>query len=134
MRLIILILFVSSIFYAQEDSKPVTIKGFYLGMAKSDVESQFEDMKNKKVAERISIERENYRDLITVDNEFGSMGNKIEINYDENGIAKSFLFQYTTVNILFTAADKSVEEFVNEFKKEYSISEMEIEDSGFVKL
>ena len=130
----ILILFLSSMFYAQEVSKPVSIKGFYLGMAKPDVESIFEDMKKKNVAERISIERENYRDLITLDNEFGSMGNKIEINYDDNGLAKSFLFQYTTVDILFTAADKTVEEFVDEFRKEYSILEMEFEDSGFVKL
>jgi hypothetical protein len=55
-------------------------------------------------------------DLIQVDNEFSSMGNKIEIGYDESGKVTTIKFQYKTVDILFEASALSAEDFVARFR------------------
>jgi hypothetical protein len=87
----------------------------------------------QKVAQYISIENEKYRDMIKIDNEFSSMGNKIDIFYDESGKANSIHFQYKTANILFDAEKLTPEEFVNKFQKDHNIPNMEFKDLGIVK-
>lgn len=122
---------------AQEDS-PVSqglkIKGFYLGMPKSEVRQLYESMKANEVAQYISIETSDYRDLIMVDSEFGSMGNKIEVQYAESGAANYFKFQYRTVAVLLGYGVTEPDDFVTAFREQYSIPEMEFEDMGMVKI
>jgi hypothetical protein len=121
--------------WAQEDS-PVSqglkIKGFYLGMSKSEVNQLYESMKTNEVAQYISIEPSEYRDLIMVSREFGSMGNKIEVQYNESGEATYFKFQYTTVAVLLDYGVTEPSEFVSKFCEQYGIPELEPEDMGFV--
>ena len=108
------------------------IKDFYLGMERSEVKVQYELFQKKKVAKYISIEKENYRDLIMLDNEFSSMGNKLEIAYDESLKCNGITFQYKTVDILFDAAKMEAKDFVEKFKKDYKIPKMEYKNMGFV--
>ena len=115
------------------DPEPLSIKGFYLGMEKTEVQTLYQKLKSDQVAQYISIESSEYRDLIQVDNEFSSMGNKIEVGYDENGNVNYLKFQYKTVDILFDARALSAEDFVNKFREEHGIPEMEFQDMGIVK-
>jgi hypothetical protein len=72
--------------YAAATAAPpetLNLRGFFLGMGKADVDKVYQECKSNAVAKYISIEKAEFRDLIQVDNEFGSMGNKIELNYDE---------------------------------------------------
>lgn len=109
------------------------IKGFYLDMSRIEVKEIYDNLKKNEVAQYISFEKENFRDLIKLDNEFSSMGNKIEIAYEEDEKLKELTFQYKTVNILFKAEKLSAAEFVQQFKDEFGIAEMEYKDMGFVK-
>jgi uncharacterized protein YuzE len=102
-------------------------------MEKTEVHKLYQKMKSDAVAQYISIEKSEFRDLIQVDNEFSSMGNKIEIGYDESGEVNYLKFQYKTVAILFKASALDAEGFVNRFQEEYSIPEMEFKDMGMVK-
>ena len=61
-------------------------------------------------------------------------GNKIELNYDEDGKVSYIKFQYKTVAILFEASAMSAEEFVEKFSAEYKIPEMAFKDMGVVKI
>jgi len=134
-------MFYQSIFYVlimtlciqASDSLNFNIKGFYLGMERKEVKEIYDNFKKNEVAKYISIESEKYRDLIQLDNEFSSMGNKIEIAYSEDGKTEGITFQYKTVDILFDAEKLSAEEFVKKFQKEYQIEEMKFEDMGIVK-
>ena len=132
---IVLILF--CIQYGVTDSaenETLQMKGFYLGMEKSDVQKNYQQLMNDKVAKYISIEKGEYRDLIKLDNEFSSMGNKIEIEYDDTGKAKSITFQYKTVDILFEASEMEAEVLVEEIEEKYELPEMVFEDLGMVKI
>lgn len=113
--------------------EPLKIKGFYIGMSKTDVQEIFKKFQEDKVAEYISIESENFRDIIMLDNEFGSTGNKIDIIYDESGEVTGITFQYKTVNILFNCSQKSAEEFVRSLINTYDLPDMEMKDMGIVK-
>lgn len=120
---------------AQDDSpasQGLKIKGFYLGMPKSEVHELYEKMKSNELAQYISIETSEFRDLITVDREFGSMGNKIEVQYGENGEATYFKFQYKTVAVLFDYGETEASDFVTRFREQYGIPEMQLENMGFV--
>jgi len=109
------------------------LEGFFLGMGRSDVDKVFQDLKSRAVAEFISLERVEFRDLILVDNEFSSMGNKIELNYDDNGRVVYIKLQYKTVDILFQAGALSAEDFVEKVSADHKIPEMKFEDMGMVK-
>ena len=120
---------------AQKDtpvSEGLTIKGFYLGMPKREVRQLYETMKASEVAPYISIESTEFRDLITLDREFSSMGNKIEVQYGESGEATYFKFQYKTVGILLDYGVTEPSEFVSAFRAQYGIPEMAFENMGFV--
>ena len=125
---------VLSIFSSAEDSGPLKIKGFYLGMEKSEVQTLYQKMKSDQTAQYISIENSEFRDLIQLDNEFGGMGNKIEIGYDESGKVNYLKFQYKTVDILFDANALEEKDFVNMFREKYGLPEMTFEDMGMVKI
>ena len=121
---------------AQEDSpvsRGLKIKGFYLGMSQSEVRQLYESLKANEVAQYISIETSEYRDLITVDREFSSMGNKIEVQYTESGAANYFKFQYKTVAVLLDYGVTEPGDFVAAFREQYGIPEMKFEDMGMVK-
>jgi hypothetical protein len=121
---------------AQQDSpasQGLKIKGFYLGMPKSEVHQLYEAMKANEIAQYTSIETSEYRDVITVDREFSSMGNKIEIQYTESGAANYFKFQYKTVAVLLDYGVAEPSDFVAAFREQYGIPEMEFEDMGMVK-
>ena len=113
---------------------PLTVKGFHLGMDRDAVQAAFQALLDANVAETVSLEREPYRDLITVENELGSMGNKVELAYNEDGVVTGLTFQHTTVDILFDAAAESAEAFVARFCGEYDLPGMERDDQGFVTL
>ena len=120
---------------AQEDapaSEGLTIRGFYLGMSKSDVHQLYEQMKAAEVAPYTLIERAEFRDLTMLDSEFGGMGNKIEVQYAESGEATYFKFQYKTVGILLDYGVSEPSEFVIRFREQYGIPEMAFENMGFV--
>ncbi|KPJ87623.1 MAG: hypothetical protein AMS18_14375 [Gemmatimonas sp. SG8_17] len=122
---------------AQEDapvSQGLKIRGFYLGMPKSAVHQLYEKMQNDAVAQFISMESSEFRDLITLDREFGSMGNKIEVQYAESGEATYFKFQYKTVAVLWDYGEIEASEFVSKFCEQYGIPDMEFEDMGIVKI
>ena len=112
---------------------PFEIRGFYLGMTKQDVKGIYEKFKEQEIAEHLSMETEDYRDIIKVDNEMSSMGNKIEIMYDDSLHANSITFQYKAVEILFDYGNQEVEQFVKTFAEEYKIPEMEFKDMGMIK-
>jgi hypothetical protein len=121
---------------AQEDSpasQGLKIKGFYLGMPQSEVHQLYESMKANEVAPYTSIETSEYRDLIMVDREFGGMGNKIEVQYSEDGAANYFKFQYRTVAVLLDYGVTEPGDFVAAFREQYGIPEMKFEDMGMVK-
>ena len=113
--------------------EPVKFKGFYIGMSKSKVQEVYKKLQADKFAEYISIESENYRDIIKIDNEFSSMGNKVEVFYNESGRVTGITFQYKTVSILFKNCSQSAEEFMEAFTKEYDLPKMEFNDMGMVK-
>ena len=122
---------------AQEDSpasQGLKIKGFYLGMPQNEVRQLYETMKAGQVAQYSSIETSDYRDLITVDSEFSSMGNKIEVQYTESRDAHYFKFQYRTVAALLDYGVTDAGEFVAAFCEQYGIPEMKFEDMGMVKI
>lgn len=125
--------FVCNAFSNSNDSEHLKIKGFYLGMEKTEVHKLYQKMESDQVAEYLSIEKSEFRDLIQVDNEFSSMGNKIEIGYGESGKVTYLKFQYKTVDILFEASALEAKDFVNKFREEYGIPEMEFQDMGMVK-
>jgi len=116
-----------------QNSDRFIIKDFYLGMKRTEVNKIYNLLKKNEVAQYISVEKENYRDLIKLDNEFSSMGNKIEIAYDENEKVQEITFQYKTVNILFDSEKLEAKDFVKKFQEEYKIDKMEYKDMGFVK-
>ncbi len=126
-------LFVFSAFSDSDDPEHLNLRGFYLGMEKMEVHQLYQKLKTDAVAQYISIESSEYRELIQVDNEFSSMGNKIEIGYDESGKVNFIKFQYKTVDIFFKASALSAEDFVIRFREEYNIPEMEFQDMGMVK-
>lgn len=132
--LLVCFLFGSLAFSLSNESAPLKLKGFFPGMEKSEVNQIFQKMKSEEVAKYVSIEASEYRDLIMLDNEFSSMGNKIELGYDENGKVEYIKFQYTTVAILFEAGTLEAKEFVQKFAEEYNIPEMKFEDMGMVKI
>lgn len=123
-----------NIFSDTGETDPLKLKGFYLGMTKSEVQTLYQTMKSSEVAKYISIESSEFRDLIQLDNEFSSMGNKIELNYDESGKVTYIKFQYKTVAILFDAGALSAKEFVEKFSEDYGIPDMEFRDMGMVKI
>ena len=111
----------------------IELRGFFLGMGKADVDKVIQEFKSKAVAEYISLERAEFRDLIQVDNEFSSMGNKIELSYDTKGKVEAIKLQYKTVDILFQAGALEAEDFVKKFAADQAIPEMKFEDMGMVK-
>lgn len=113
---------------------PLTVKGFHLGMDREAVKEVYDGFVRDQVAERISMESEEYRDLITVDNELSSMGNKVELAYDESGLVKGITFQHKTVDILFDAAEEGAEAFVARFCEEFGLPAMEKKDQGVIVL
>ena len=120
---------------AQQDapaSEGLTIKGFSLGMLKSEVRQLYEQMKVAEIAQFITIESSEFRDLITLDREFSSMGNKLEVQYTESGEATYFKFQYKTVGILLDYGVSEASDFVSKFREQYGIPEMAFENMGFV--
>ena len=121
-------------FSSSHDPGPLKLRGFYLGMEKTEVQNLYQKFKSDQVAQYLSIENSEFRDLIQVDNEFGGMGNKIEIGYDESGKVNYLKFQYKTVDILFDASKLEAEEFVNMFREKHHIPEMKFEDLGMVKI
>ncbi|MBA7537417.1 hypothetical protein ES705_29684 [subsurface metagenome] len=131
------IIFLSAIFcflkLSAEEPKSPGLKGFYVGITKEEVKILYEKFKTNAVAQYIDIETEAYRDQIKLDNEFSSMGNKIDIMYDEEGKATSITFQYKTVDILFNAAQMSAEELVKKLQEKLQIPEMKFQDMGMVK-
>ena len=131
--LLICVLSGFQVFSYSDESNPLNLKGFCLGMEKSEVNQLYQKLKSDQVAQYISIEPSEYRDLIQLDNEFSSMGNKIELNFDESGTVVYIKFQYKTAAILFDAGAMSAEEFVQKFSEEYNIPEMVFEDMGIVK-
>ncbi len=120
-------------FSTADPFESLQLGGFYLGMGKAEATEVYQDLKNRAVAQYISIERAEFRDLIQVDNEFSSMGNKIELNYDENGRVVYIKLQYKTVDILFQAGALGAEDFVAKFSTDHNIPEMKFEDLGMVK-
>ena len=128
------ILCVFNAFSDSQDPGPLKLRGFYLGMEKTEVQNLYQKLKSDQVAQYISIESSEFRDLIQVDNEFGGMGNKIELGYDESGKVNYLKFQYRTVDILFDAGKMEAEEFVNMFREKHHIPEMVFEDLGMVKI
>ncbi len=120
---------------AQEDapaSQGLKIRGFSLGMPKSEVHQLYEKMKAGEVAPYMSIESTEFRDLIMLDREFSSMGNKIEVQYTESGEVTYFKFQYKTVGILLDYGVSEPSEFVSAFRERYGIPDMAFENMGFV--
>jgi hypothetical protein len=79
------------------------------------------------------MENSEFRDLIQMDKEFSSMGNKIEIGYDGSGKVTDIKFQYKTVDILFEASSLEAKDFVTRFQEDLSIPEMTFQDMGMVK-
>ena len=139
MKKMFILLFVSAIFVFNafsysNDPEPLKIKGFYLGMEKSEVQTLYQKMKSNQIAQYISIENSEFRDLIQLDNEFGGMGNKIEVGYNEKGKVNYLKFQYRTVDILFEASALNEKDFVKMFREKYGLPEMEFEDMGMVKI
>jgi len=132
--LVIFSLFIPTAFAVSKDSTTTTVKGFYVGMERSEVKKIYEQFKKDKIASHLNFEKENYRDLIMVDNEFSSMSNKIEVAYDENYKATGITFQYKTVPILFESGKLGAEEFVKKFVEEYKLPEMKYEDMGMFKM
>ena len=132
--LVILSLFTPCVSAGFKDSSTITVKGFYLGMEQSEVKKIYGQFKKDKIASHLNFEKENYRDLIMVDNEFSSMSNKIEVAYDENYKATGITFQYKTVPILFDNGKLDTEEFVKKFVEEYKLPKMKFEDMGMVKI
>ena len=128
--IILILLSQSSSIYCEE---AFNIQGFYLGMNREEVKKLYDNFEQTQIAKHISLEKENYRDLIKLDNEFSSMGNKIEIAYDDSLEVINITFQYKTVAILFDYGNLEEGEFVEAFKKEYEIPEMKFEDMGMVK-
>lgn len=127
------VFFSLNVFSGSGDLEPFKLKGFFLGMDKNDVQKVFQKLKSEEVAKYISMESSDFRDLIQLDNEFSSMGNKIELNYDESGKVTYIKFQYKASAILFNAGEMSAEEFVDKFSEEFGIPEMEFKDMGMVK-
>jgi len=80
----------------------------------------------------IDIETKTYRNQIKLDNEISSTGNKIDIMYNDEGIAHSITFEYKTVNILFDAAQMNAEDLARKLKEQLRI-EMEFKDLGVMK-
>lgn len=115
-------------------TEPLKLKGFYLGMEKTEVQMLFQKLKSEQVAQYVSIESSEFRDLIQVDNEFSSMGNKIEVGYDETGKVNYLKFQYKTVDILFEASSLNEKDFVIKFQEKYGLPEMTFEDMGMVQI
>jgi hypothetical protein len=109
------------------------IQGFYLGMTPEETETIYEGFKANKTAEHISMEREDYRIQIKLDNEFSSMGNKIEVAFDDSLRANSITFQYKTVPILFDFGMLDTPEFVEKFRKTFKLGKMEFKDMGVIK-
>lgn len=118
--------------YSQQD--PLVFKGFSLGMSRDEVKEVYNSFVSQEVAKNISLEAENYRDLIMLDNEFSSMGNKVELAYDENMNVTDITFQYKTVDILFESSAEEAEAFATRLCKTYDLPEMEMDDQGFVTL
>ena len=121
---------------AQEDATAgavLNVAGFYLGMERSEVGLLYEKLKSDGVAEFVAIESSEFRDLITVDQEFGSMGNKIELQYAESGEVTYIKFQYKTVAILLDHGGLEPSEFVQAFCEDHGIPAMDYQDMGFVK-
>ena len=138
MRLLLNSLLLSSflvvVILAQEKHESqIEMKGFYLGMTQEEVKEIYGQLQTDRTAEFISIEREKYRDMIKLDNEFSSMGNKIEIEYDDEGLAKKITFQYKTTDILFGASQLDAAELVKKIEQDYQLPEMEFENMGMVK-
>jgi len=121
------------LFAGEKQEGRFEMKGFYLGMEQAKVQALYEQLQKDKMAEYVSLEREKYRDMIKLDNEFSSMGNKIDIEYDDDGLAKKITFQYKTVAILFDAGDLDAGGLVQKIEEEYHLPEMEFEDMGMVK-
>jgi hypothetical protein len=133
-RLIPLLAFCALVAIPCPAQTPLTVKGFQLGMSRDAVKKAFEALRDAPAAHQVSMESEAYRDLITVDNGAGSMGNKVELAYDDNGTVRGITFQHTTVDILFDAGGEDAESFVRRFCKEYGLPAMERKDQGFVTL
>ena len=131
--LIICVICTVTIFAGEKQEGRFEMKGFYLGMEQAEVQALYEQLQKDKTAEYISLEREKYRDMIKLDKEFSSLGNKIDIEYDDDGLAKKITFQYKTVAILFEANDLDAEGLVQKIEEEYHLPEMEFEDMGMVK-
>jgi len=117
----------------QEDSAVLKLAGFYLGMGRSAVQQVYDQLEADAVAQFVSIESSEFRDLITVDQEFSSMGNKIELQYDESGEVTYIKFQYKTVGILLNAGTLEASDFVQAFCADHGIPEMEFQDMGMVQ-
>lgn len=135
LTILAVVLFVfSNVSAVQNKTATINIKGFYLSMSRDSVKNIYNKFQNDKIAKYISLEKENYRDIIKLDNEFSSMGNKIEIAYNDSMKAENITFQYKVAGILFQAENKTAQEFVKQIRKEYRLPEMKFIDQGFVKL
>jgi len=119
---------------AQSPPNPLTVKGLHLGMDRGAVKEVYDRFVRDQVAQRISMESEDYRDLITVDNELSSMGNKVELAYDESGLVTGITFQHRAVDILFDAAGEAPEAFVARFCQDFGLPAMEKKDQGVIVL
>lgn len=112
--------------------EPLTVMGFHLGMDREAVQDVYQGFVEDQVAERVSMEKEDYRDLITLDNELSSMGNKVELAYDDDGAVTGITFQHKTVDILFDATAEDAEAFVARFCRDHGLPEMEKKDQGVI--
>jgi len=130
---ILLAFFVPAVYGNTGDSEPLVIKGFYLGMSKAEVQQIFELFKENQTAKYVSIMNERFRTSIKLDNDFSSMGNKIDIFYNIKGKVNDITFQYKTVDILFEATEFTAEMFMQYISEKYELPEMKFKDQGFVK-
>ncbi len=70
------------------DSEPLTIKGSYLGMEKTEVHRLYQKLESEAVARYISLESSEFRDLIQVDYEFSIP----EMTFQDMGMVKTWSY------------------------------------------
>jgi len=113
---------VSTLIQAQESFK---ILDFHLGMTKDEVKTIYNRMKEVPVAQYVSMEPGQYRDQIKIDNEFGSISNKIDILYDDNAAVNSVTFQFRVTDILLEASDMDHIQLAEKLSKDLGIGGFE---------
>ncbi len=113
---------VSAYVQAQQSLK---ILDFYPGMSRDEVKVIYNKMKEVPVAQYVSLEPGQYRDQIKIDNEFGSISNKIDILYDDNAAVNSVTFQFRVTDILLEASDMDHIQLAEKLSKDLGIGGFE---------